>query len=75
MLPKGRSCPDMGGYWHTFCFNDIFGIGRPGHSLHVIDKDKQNNVDGVDELNSDGGILWPGARPGGLSVDGKLGVL
>ena len=58
-----------------FCFNDIFGIGRPGHSLHVIDKDKQNNVDGVDELNSDGGILWPGARPGRLSVDGKLGVL
>ena len=60
---------------HFFCFNDIFDIGRPGHSLHVIDKDKQNNVDGVDELNSDGGILWPGARPGGLSVDGKLGVL
>ena len=60
---------------YFFCFNDIFGIGRPGHSLHVIFKDKQNNVDGVDELNSDGGILWPGARPGGLSVDGKLGVL
>ena len=58
-----------------FCFNDIFDFGRPGHSLHVIDKDKQNNVDGVDELNSDGGILWPGARPGRLSVDGKLGVL
>ena len=59
----------------TFCFNDIFDFGRPGHSLHVIDKGKQNNVDGVDELNSDGGILWPGARPGRLSVDGKLGVL
>ena len=58
-----------------FCFNDIFSIGRPGHSLHVIFKDKQNNVDGVDELDSDGGILRPGARPGGLTVDGRLGVL
>ena len=58
-----------------FCFNDIFGIGRPGHSLHVIFKDKQNNVDGVDELDSDGGILRPGARPGWLTVYGRLGVL
>ena len=63
------------GWLAFFCFNDIFDFGRPGHSLHVIDKDKQNNVDGVDELNSDGGILWPGARPGGLTMDGKLGVL
>ena len=63
----------LNGYF--FCFNDIFSIGRPGHSLHVIFKDKQNNVDGVDELDSDGGILRPGARPGWLTVDGRLGVL
>ena len=70
-IATGETSPAITPYHTYFCFNDIFGIGRPGHSLHVIDKDKQNNVDGVDELNSDGGILWPGR----LSVVGKLRVL